>query len=280
MTMNKGVFLFLAIACATSILMVCGCTDQAAAVQKIPGQELSVSEQPKDPQLLVYCAAGMKDPMEEIAELYGKETGTVIEYTHGNAAQLLSQIELLQSGDAYMPGARPYIQTAIDKGYVNRSVDVVYHVMIIAVPKGNPADITSIQDLARPGVRVALGEPDGPAVGKAAKKMLERDGLWEAVNANTVVTAATVNELVVYLEMGQADATIIWEDLYNPGTMDIVEIPEDMGVVDVVPIGSLVFSKNPEIADDFIHYVSSDQAKEIFTKHGFTTYPAEKYGDR
>ncbi|HQC12288.1 MAG TPA: molybdate ABC transporter substrate-binding protein [Methanoregulaceae archaeon] len=278
--MNKGVFLFLAIACATSILMVCGCTDQAATVQKIPGQELSVSEQPKDPQLLVYCAAGMKDPMEEIAELYGKETGTVIEYTHGNAAQLLSQIELLQSGDAYMPGARPYIQTAIDKGYVNRSVDVVYHVMIIAVPKGNPADITSIQDLARPGVRVALGEPDGPAVGKAAKKMLERDGLWEAVNANTVVTAATVNELVVYLEMGQADATIIWEDLYNPGTMDIVEIPEDMGVVDVVPIGSLVFSKNPEIADDFIHYVSSDQAKEIFTKHGFTTYPAEKYGDR
>lgn len=280
MTMNKGVFLFLAIACATSILMVCGCADQAATVQKIPGQELSVSEQPKDPQLLVYCAAGMKDPMEEIAELYGKETGTVIEYTHGNAAQLLSQIELLQSGDAYMPGARPYIQTAIDKGYVNRSVDVVYHVMIIAVPKGNPADITSIQDLARPGVRVALGEPDGPAVGKAAKKMLERDGLWEAVNANTVVTAATVNELVVYLEMGQADATIIWEDLYNPGTMDIVEIPEDMGVVDVVPIGSLVFSKNPEIADDFIHYVSSDQAKEIFTKHGFTTYPAEKYGDR
>ena len=36
-----------------------------------------------------------------------------------------------------------------------------------------------------------------------------------------VVTAATVNELVVYLEMGQADATIIWEDLYNPMTMDI-----------------------------------------------------------
>ena len=109
---------------------------------------------------------------------------------------------------------------------MNRSVDVVYHVMIIAVPKGNPADFTTIDDLAGPGVRGgALGEPDGPAVGKAAKKMLERDGLWEAVNANTGVTAATVNELVVYLEMGQADATVICEDLFNPVTMDLVEIP-------------------------------------------------------
>lgn len=275
--MKKSILTFCILACAIAALVVCGCTDQAATVQKVHDMETDSLESSE--VLLVYCAAGMKEPMEEIAELYRKETGTVIEYTHGNAAQLLSQIELLQSGDAYMPGARPYIQTAIDKGYVNRSVDVVYHVMIIAVPKGNPANITSIQDLTRPGVRLALGEPDGPAVGKAAKKMLERDGLWEAVNANTVVTAATVNELVVYLEMGQADATIIWEDLYNPVTMDLVEIPEEMGVVDIVPIGSLVFSKNPEIADDFIHYVSSDQAKEIFTKHGFTTYPAEKYGD-
>jgi molybdate transport system substrate-binding protein len=275
--MKKGILTFCILACAIAALVVCGCTNQAATVQKVHDMETDSPESSE--VLLVYCAAGMKDPMEEIADLYQKERGVSIEYTHGNAAQLLSQIELLQSGDAYMPGARPYIQTAIDKGYVNRSVDVVYHVMIIAVPKGNPADITSIQDLARPGVRVALGEPDGPAVGKAAKKMLERDGQWEAVNANTVVTAATVNELVVYLEMGQADATIIWEDLYNPVTMDIVEIPEDMGVVDVVPIGSLVFSKNPEIADDFIHYVSSDAVKVIFTKHGFTTYPAEKYGD-
>lgn len=275
--MKKSILAFCLLACAISALVVCGCTDKAATVHTVKDLDPVVSEQPKNPQLLVYCAAGMKEPMEEIAELYQKETGTVIEYTHGNAAQLLSQIELLQSGDAYMPGARPYIQTAIDKGYVNRSVDVVYHVMIIAVPKGNPADITTIDDLARPGVRVALGEPDGPAVGKAAKKMLERDGLWEAVNANTVVTAATVNELVVYLEMGQADATVIWEDLFNPLTMDLVEIPEDMGVVDVVPIGSLVFSKNPEIADDFVSFVASDRAKEIFTKHGFTTYPSEKY---
>lgn len=275
--MRKGILTFCVLACVVAALFACGCTDQAATVHNIQGTKLS--DDAEDPVLLVYCGAGMKDPMEEIAGLYRQERGVGIEYTYGNAAQLLSQIELLQSGDAYMPGARPYIQTAIDKGYVNRSVDVVYHVLIIAVPKGNPANITNLSDLTRPGVRVALGEPDGPAIGKAAQKMLQRDGLWEAVNANTVVTAATVNELVVYLEMGQADATIIWEDLYNPMTMDIVEIPKEMGVVDIVPIGSLNCSQNPSQADDFVNFVASDEAKAIFTKHGFTTYPSGKYGD-
>jgi len=273
--MRRGIVPFLVLACVIASLLVVGCTNQAATAVNA-GKDFDKSE---DPVLLVYCGAGMKDPMEEIADLYRKERGIGIEYTYGNAAQLLSQIELLQSGDAYMPGARSYIQTAIDKGYVDRSVDVVYHVLIIAVPKGNPANITTLQDLARPGVRVALGEPDGPAIGKAAKKMLQRDGLWEAVNANTVVTAATVNELVVYLELNQADATIIWEDLFNPLTMDIVEIPEEMGVVNIVPIGSLNFSDNHSLADDFMNFVASDEATAIFTRHGFTTYPSAKYGD-
>lgn len=229
--------------------------------------------------LLVYCGAGMKDPMEEIAQVYEEKSGTNIEYTYGNSAQLLSQIELLQTGDAYMPGARPYIQTAIDKGYVNSSVDVVYHVMVIAVPKGNPANISSVEDLARTGVRVAIGEPSGPAIGKAAQKMLQADGLWDTVAPNIVVKTATVNELVVYLEMGQADAAIIWEDLYNPDTMDLVEIPEDQGVVDIVPIGSLTFSTNPAEAENFVNFVASDEAKAIFTRHGFTIYPSSKFGD-
>lgn len=277
--MKQGILIFFILACAVAVFLAGGCTDQKAMMTAVDNQDTDLFDDTGETVLLVYCGAGMKEPMEEIAELYQKEKEIGIEYTYGNAAHLLSQIDLLQSGDAYMPGARSYIQTAIDKGYVNRTEDVVYHVMIIAVPKGNPANITTVDDLAKPGIRVALGDPEGPAIGKAAKKMLEREGLWKAVDANTVVTAATVNELVVYLEMDQADATVIWEDLYNPVTMDIVEIPREIGVVNVVPIGSLVFSENPKIADEFVDFVASDKSKMIFSKHGFTTYPSLKYGD-
>ncbi|MDG6258022.1 MAG: molybdate ABC transporter substrate-binding protein [Methanomicrobiaceae archaeon] len=252
-------------------LFACGCTESQPAETGTPEAEAGGS-------LLVYCGAGMREPMDEIADLFEEQEGITIQYTYGGSAQLLSQIELYQTGDAYMPGATSYIDSAIAKGFVDKTEKVVYHVMAMVVPKGNPAGIQTLEDLTKPGVRVAIGEPTGPAVGQAAKKMLEKDGMWEAVEANCVVKSGTVNELLVYVSMNQADAAIIWEDLYNEEAMDLIDIPLEEGFVKVVPIGTLTFSENPENAEKFIRFVASDEGLAIFEKHGFTTYPDEKYG--
>jgi molybdate transport system substrate-binding protein len=272
--MKKWLAFFIVMLIAVTSVFVCGCTGQSDTVSPTDSQGEVPSE-----TLLVYCGAGLRDPMEEIAEIFEAREGVGIEFTFGGSAQLLSQIELYQKGDAYMPGARSYIESAMEKGFVDKTEDVVYHVLAIAVPKGNPANITSIEDLANPGVRVAIGEPTGPAVGSAAKKMLEKDGLWDAVEANTVVKSGTVNELLVYISMGQADAAIIWEDLYNSESMDLLEIPIEEGFVKVVPIGTLVFSENKENAEKFMQFVASDEGKAIYAKHGFETFPSAKYGD-
>ena len=92
-----------------------------------------------------------------------------------------------------------------------------------------------------------------------------------------MVKSGTVNELHVYVSMNQADAAIIWEDLFNPKTMEMVDIPLDKGFVKVIPIGTLSFSENPENAEKFMNFVSSDEGKAVFEKYGFTTYPSEKY---
>jgi len=227
--------------------------------------------------LLVYCGAGMSEPMEEIASLFEEQEGVEIQYTFGGSAQLLSQIELYQTGDLYMPGARSYIESAIEKGYVDETRDVVYHVPCIITPKGNPAGVESLEDLAEPGVRVALGDPTGPAIGKNSKSMLDGLGIWEDVEKNVVAFSATVNELVVYISMGQADAAIVWDDLYDPETMDKVDIPLEVNGVKVVPIGTLVFSEDKVVAETFMNFVASDEGKAVFTEHGFTTYPDAKY---
>jgi len=263
-------------------LLVCGCTSNAPL--DVPSQE-PVKDQVVEPitssakTLLVYCGAGMKEPMEEIAKVYEEKEGTKIEYTYGGSAQLLSQIELYKKGDVYMPGALSYIKSAMDKGYVDKTEDIVYHVLAIAVPKGNPANITGIQDLVRPGVRVAIGEPSGPAVGAASKKMLEKNNLWNETEKNIVVKSGTVNELLVYVAMNQADAALIWMELANPESMELVEIPKEIGKVDVVPIGTLTFSENKEEAEKFVTFVASDEGKEIYKKHHFEIYPLAKYGD-
>jgi molybdate transport system substrate-binding protein len=246
-------------------------------IRVILAASLAVAGSAAEDSLLVYCGAGLIESMEEIADLFEEEEGVGVDYTFGGAAQLLTQIELYQTGDLYMPGARSYIDSAIEKGFVDETVNVVYHVPCIIAPKGNPTGVESLEDLAEPGLRVALGDPEGPAIGKVSKKMLEGLGIWEDVNENVVALSATVNELLVYISIGQADAAIVWEDLYNPDEMDKVDISKEMNDVKVIPIGTLVFSENKEIAEKFMNFVASDEGKAVFSEHGFTPYPDGKY---
>jgi len=238
---------------------------------------LAVAGLAAEDSLLVYCGAGLKEPMEEIAALFEEQEGIQIEYTFGGATQLLTQIELYQTGDLYMPGARSYIDLTIEKGFVDETANVVYHVPCIITPEGNPAGVDSLEDLAEPGVRVVLGDPMGPAIGKVSKKMLEDLGIWEEVEENVVTFSVTVTELLVYISLEEADAAIVWKNLYDPDEMDKVEIPKEMNGIKVVPIGTLAFSEKKETAKKFMNFVASDEGKAVFADYGFATYPDPRY---
>ncbi|KAF1078830.1 molybdate ABC transporter substrate-binding protein [Methanogenium sp. MK-MG] len=271
--MSKKYWAFAAIIAAFCLCMVCGCTSEASLTPD--GGQITT----EDKSLIVYSGAGLRDPMDEIAQVYQEKTGTEIKYTYSGSAQLLSQMELLQKGDCYMPGAKAYIDSAAEKGFINSSEDVVYHVLAIAVEPGNPKNITSLKDLTEDGVTVAIGEPTGNAVGKATQKIYEKAGLWDDLQDNIVVRSGTVNELLVYMNMDQADAAIIWEDLLGNSDVEQVDIPHEEGFVKVIPVGTLTFSDKPAEAQAFADFIASDEGKAIFVKHGFETYPSAKYGD-
>ncbi len=230
--------------------------------------------------LLVYCGAGMRKPMDEIGSLFKDEHGVSIHYTYAGSNTLLSQMELTQNGDVYMPGATYYFDIAKEKGLTDYEQLIAYHVPVIAVPKGNPAGITSLEDLTKPGVTVILGDGKAAAIGKIANNVLEKNNIYDAVEKNVIARGATVNELVVYVSMKQADASIIWEDLIvNSEKIDIVEIPREQNIIKIIPIGTLTFSEEKDAATKFVDFVASPEGKAIFEKHGFTAYPSEKYGD-
>ena len=228
--------------------------------------------------LLVYCGAGMRKPMDELGSLFEEEYGIPINYNYAGSNTLLSQMELTQMGDVYMPGATYYFDIAKEKGITDYEQRVAYHVPVIAVPKGNPAGITSLADLAKPGVTVILGDSKAAAIGRLGDKILEKNGIYDTVANNTIARGATVNELVVYTSMKQADASIIWADLVvNSEKMEIVEIPREQNIVKIIPIGTLTFSEKKDVATKFVDFVASPEGKAIFEKHGFTAYPDEKY---
>jgi len=259
----------LALLLAAAAAFACGCT----------GTAVDTPENVDMPELLVYCGAGMREPMDEIASVFTERTGIPINFVFGGSNTLLTQMELTGMGDVYMPGATAYFEAARGKGLVREEHRIVYHVPVIAVPKGNPANITSLADMTKPGVRVALGENPGTAIGQLTDNLLKKNNILDDVEKNLVTRSGTVNELLVYISMEQADVGIIWEDLYVPEKMDMIYIPNAENLVKIVPIGVLVSSEHPDEAEQFTAFVISDEGKEIFIRHGFITYPSEIYAE-
>lgn len=233
--MKAHLLLIIALLVAASAAFACGCTGTTA--------DTPAASDAAKPELLVYCGAGMREPMDEIAMTFTNETGIPINFIYGGSNTILTQMELSGVGDAYMPGATAYFDAAREKGLVGNESLVVYHVPVVAVPKGNPAGITCLEDMAKPGVRVVLGDNPATAIGKLTDKILEKNNLLEDVEKNVVSRCGTVNELLVYISMGQADVGIIWEDLYVPEKMDLIYIPNTNNLVKVVPIGVLTASE-------------------------------------
>ena len=133
-----------------------------------------------------------------------------------------------------------------------------------------------MQDLAKEGVRVSIGDPKAPAIGRVAKKMLTKNGLWDTVTPNITVYAPTVNQLLIYVALKQVDAAIIWEDLVTwaegKGKLEVVRIPKEQNIIMTIPTAVCTMAPNKDLALKFNEYVSSDEGMQIWKKWGFEPY--------
>jgi len=267
-----------------AILIVCllvaaGCTSTSSSATG-SGQSAAVTT-PAASQgsILVYAGAGLKAPLDEIGPLFTEKTGIAVQYNYGGAGTLVSQMNLTRKGDVFMPGSTTEFKTAKSQGLVNESKLVAYHIPVIAVQKGNPKNITTLADFARPGLKVALGDANATAIGKASTKMFAALNISAAVEKNVVSRTPTINELTVIMQTGQADAAVLTLDQYDAKTMDMITIPLSQNVVLITPIGATTFSQNTDAANQFVSFVASDDGKAIFAKHGFVTYPNATYAN-
>jgi molybdate transport system substrate-binding protein len=243
-------------------IAVAGCAKKSAPATSQPTSAAKT--------LYVYSGAAMQKPMDEIGAAFEKQTGIKVEYNYGNCAQLMGQMEVTKQGDVFMGGALSDMQTAQAKGMVDNFQKVCYQIPVIAVPAGNPAKITCLPDLAKPGVKVILGDEKTSAIGMLAVQIFQKNNLWPAVKKNIVAEDPTVNEVVIHTAMKQADASIVTEGSASAKNIAIITIPESQNVIDTAPIGILNFSKQQDLANQFVDFVMSPQGKTIFQKDGFT----------
>src|SRR5688572_19290592 len=136
---------------------------------------------PETSELLMYCAAGMRYPLERIAAKYEAEYGIRVNLQYGGSNTLLNQLEVNKTGDLFLAGEASYIQLAEEKGLTAEAFPLAVMKPVIGVKAGNPKNIRSIDDLTREDVKVALGEPDAAAIGNMTRSLLSASGHWPAL---------------------------------------------------------------------------------------------------
>ena len=224
--------------------------------------------------LHVYCGAGMRKPMDEIAKEFEHEYGVKVICDYAGSGYLLAKIEATKSGDIFMPGDYIYVKKLLEKGDILEYKNFTKHIPVIVVPKGNPKHITCFEDLAKPGVRLAIGD-ENIAIGVAMKKILAKaekyhPGIREKILKNVVVKGATVKQVLLYVIEGQVDAGMVWraDALENKNKVDIIPINESYNVIKTVPIAILKFTKDEKLAKEFYDFVLT-KGRKVFEKYGF-----------
>ena len=232
-----------------------------------------------DDALIVYCGAGLMKPMDVLKASFEEENGIEVRMIYAGSGELFGMISTRQEGDVYIPGDIKYTNDALEKGIVleEGSETICYHVPVILTPGGNPANIKSLEDLGREGVKVALADEKAAAIGNVSLAILKKNNLLEQVNKNVVTRPSTTNQLLIYTATAQVDATIAWEDQAlwgeGKGKIDVVRIPSEQNLIKTIPASVVTFSKRQEEAKKFVRYISSDSGKTVWAEWGF---PVEK----
>jgi len=236
--------------------------------------------------LTFYCAAGLKAPVAEIAKEYEKEYDTKINIIYGGSGTLLGNVEVAKKGDLYLAGDSSYIQTAHEKELVDESIPVAQLRAGLAVKKGNPHAIKSLQDVIdNPKLKIGLGNPDAAYIGKLSKEVLTKHNLWDVFQKRTKddgVFTGTVNELANNVKLDAVDVVIVWDAIASQyPEVDFVEVPEFAPYPNNATIGILRSTKTPTAALHFARYLSAkDKGLLNFKKYGYNVAKGDKWASK
>ncbi|HEV8290541.1 MAG TPA: molybdate ABC transporter substrate-binding protein, partial [Tepidisphaeraceae bacterium] len=232
--------------------------------------------------LTVYCAAGLREPMQAVADEYQKEFGVEVRCSFGASQAELVTLERAGNGDLYLPADESYVEIARQKGLVDVTMPIAVMRPVLGVRKGNPKGIKSLDDVLKKDVKLGQANPDAAAIGKVCRDALTKIGKWEAIKAKTVVFTGTVNEVANAIKVGSIDCGFVWDALVKQyPDLEGMEIGELKDIKSQVAVVVLKTSKQGVEARTLARYLSArDRGLKQFGRFGFTTVEGDAWSLR
>jgi molybdate transport system substrate-binding protein len=150
--------------------------------------------------------------------------------------------------------------------------DLLTNNIVLIVPKGSTLGITSFMDLTEDYVTViAIGDPAFVPAGKYAQTAFDTLGISEQI-ADKLVLGADVRAVLAYVETGNVEAGVVYatDALISDGVEVVAAAPAEVNATIVYPGAIVKASENQDAAADYLDFLFSAEAMEIFEEYGFS----------
>ncbi len=237
-------------------------------------------------EIVVFAAASLTDVFQDMASAFRQANPkATLTFNFGSSSQLATQLGQGASADVFASADSAQMENARKSGAI-AGQDRVFagNRLVLITPRDNPAHITSVKDLADDGVKFVTAQPAVP-IGAYTAQMLEKadadpaygDGFKDRVDANTVSREDNVRQVVSKVQLGEADAAIVYSTDATPQVRDqlqIVAVPDALETPASYPI-AIAKGNNAVGGEAFVSYVLGPQGQAILARWGFLPPPGQ-----
>ena len=251
----------------------------------LPGSPATGSTGPDAAQVTgdvtVFAAASMTEAFTEIAVAFEAEyPGAHVVFNFGGTPTLRTQLEQGARADVFASANQEQMDLARASEVIEGSAkNFARNSLVIITPADNPEGIEAPEDLAKRGLKLVVANRNVP-VGNYTCQMLtamDDSGEFEAgfiqrVLDNVVSLESNVKQVVAKVELGEADAGVVYGTDVTPGVapnLTKIEVPDRYNVIASYPIALVKDHSNEGAAQAFIDFVLSEAGQATLQKHGF-----------
>lgn len=232
----------------------------------LAGCQQSVDD-PASSTITVLAAASLQQSFDQIAADYQASHPTVdVVVSYGGSSALAKQVTNGSPADVFASASTKNMDTVVAAGKATDPTTFASNVLAIAVPPANPGGVSTLRDLARPGLKVALCQGEVPC-GAASAKLLAR----QRITVRPVTQENDVKAVLTKVRLGEVDAGLVYAtDVKAAGSqVKGITIPAAQNVSTSYPIAVLTDSTNPKQAQDFVDQVLSGKGRAVLQEAGF-----------
>ena len=212
-------------------------------------------------KITVYAAASLTEVFPKI--------DPAEQYSFAGSDQLAFQIQQGAPADVYAAASPKYPDQLFSQGLVLKPVVFATNKLILLLPASNPAGITSVFDLKKPGIKLLIGQKGVP-IGDYTRTILKNLGL-SSVLSNVVSQETDVKNIVGKVVLGQADAGFVYLTDAKPvaGKVKVVRLPGWAQPKVRYEIAVVKASSNRAAAQAFVKRVLAKKGRTALAAAGF-----------